>query len=275
MIKVYYISRYCNVTVSKNVDGLAADNRKDFSFSYKIDDGEEKAFSLRHGESNSENPIEIEKGKSLSIKETSSDGFSVTVMLGETPLTAVDGWYTIDSVTEDVSISFTNTRSLQTIKVYKYETGNEGKALENAEFSLRGSAGTEYSFSGIKTNMDGYLVFGEDEVAVELPLGSYVLTETTPPHGYNPIAQEMTFSVAANGVTGVGSGFSIIAETVTVDDEEVPTGVYVIKVANSAGVELPSTGDSGTIRYTISGIALITVSTAAYCLRKRRREREI
>ena len=123
--------------------------------------------------------------------------------------------------------------------------------------------------------MDGYLVFSEDEVAVELPLGSYVLTETTPPHGYNPIAQEMTFSVAANGVTGVGSGFSIIAETVTVDDEEVPTGVYVIKVANSAGVELPSTGDSGTIRYTISGIALITVSTAAYCLRKRRREREI
>lgn len=165
----------------------------------------------------------------------------------------------------------------QKVKVFKHETGNESKALVNAEFSLTGPEGSGISYTGLKTNSYGYLVFDDAEgtIIADLPLGAYTLTETTPPPGYNLIAQEIAFTVTPDGVNGNGSGYSTVAETETIDEEEVPTGVYVVKVANSAGVELPSTGGPGTFLYTLSGLALMLGAALMYGFRMRRRERRL
>ena len=57
------------------------------------------------------------------------------------------------------------------------------------------------------------------------------------------------------------------------DDEE--TGAYILLVTNSAGEELPMTGGSGTLPYTLGGIALIMASALMYGFRVRRRERRL
>lgn len=104
---------------------------------------------------------------------------------------------------------------------------------------------------------------------------SYSLTETTAPAGYNKMTNNVVFNDTANGVTGTGDGYEVVEETETIDGQEVPTGIYIIKVANSAGVQLPHTGGSGTLPYTFGGIAFITTSALMYGFRKRRRERRL
>jgi len=46
-------------------------------------------------------------------------------------------------------------------------------------------------------------------------------------------------------------------------------------VMNSAGATLPNTGGSGTLPYTLGGIALIMASALMYGFRMRRRERRL
>ena len=82
-------------------------------------------------------------------------------------------------------VVFTNTRSKQLIKVYKYETGNENKALEGAVFTLTGPDGSDISYTGLTTNEEGYLDYNYSTL-LELPVnaGSYTLTETKAPGRY-------------------------------------------------------------------------------------------
>ena len=57
-----------------------------------------------------------------------------------------------------------------------------------------------------------------------------------------------------------------------IDEEEVPTGVYIIKVQNSAGIVLPSTGGPGTNMIYLIGIMLTGIGGAGLVMRKRRRD---
>ena len=159
----------------------------------------------------------------------------------------------------------------QKVKIYSYDTSNASIALENAVFNLTGPEGSGISYTGLTTNSAGYLEYSEDgetKTIFELPLGSYTLTEVTPPSGYNIISQTSNFTVRATDVIGTGSGYYTEAETGD-------TGVYIVKVANSAGVELPHTGGPGTLLYTLSGLILVIASALMYGFRMRRRERRL
>jgi uncharacterized repeat protein (TIGR02543 family) len=151
-------------------------------------------------------------------------------------------------------------RDVQEIKVYKYDTANVNKALEGAVFSLTGPDGTDISYTGLVTNADGYLVFdvSDGSTILEVPVSNsaYTLLETQAPNGYVAIAGDITFTVTQSMVTGSGSGYSVEAEVI----EGTATGVYIIKVQNSSGIELPSTGGSGTARYLVLGAILMTGS---------------
>ena len=57
----------------------------------------------------------------------------------------------------------------------------------------------------------------------------------------------------------------------TINEEEVPTGVYIIKIQNSAGFELPSTGGPGTNLIYLLGIILTSLAGLGLVIRKRRR----
>ena len=62
-------------------------------------------------------------------------------------------------------------------------------------------------------------------------------------------------------------GYTIIPKTATVPVK--------LRVANTPGQELPVTGGSGTLPYTLGGIALIMASALMYGFRMRRRERRL
>ena len=153
---------------------------------------------------------------------------------------------------------------------YKYETGTTPEQpLANAVFSLAGPDGSGISYTGLTTNADGYLVNGE-EIIFKLPVnnGAYTLTETQAPAGYQIIGEgKTTFTVAAASVTGA------IAETQKVGEAEVLTGVYVIKVQNSAGAELPHTGGPGTTLIYLLGIMLTGFAGAGLVMRRRRNDK--
>ena len=190
---------------------------------------------------------------------------------------SVTGVYDITKVAADEVMPYEGLYAVwqldvQKVKVYKHETGDENKPLENAEFTLTGPDGTDISYTGIKTNAQGYLVWKDTETVIELPVNDhpYALTEVTPPTGYNIIAQTISFTINPDGMNAQGSGYSTGTEIDAEGDK-----VYVIKVANSAGVELPHTGGSGTLPYTLGGIALIMASALMYGFRMRRRERRL
>ena len=139
--------------------------------------------------------------------------------------------------------------------------------MANAVFSLTGPEGTGISYTGLTTNADGYLVNGE-EIIFNLPVnsGAYTLTETQAPAGYLIIGDgKTTFTVNAASVAGA------VAEMQTNGEAEVATGAYVIKVQNSAGAVLPSTGGSGTTLIYLLGIMLTSLAGAGLVMRKRRR----
>ena len=195
--------------------------------------------------------------------------------------------YTVTALRDDESvlsgpadgvftITVSDERAAKYIKVFKYETGTTPeKALQGAQFTLRGPEGTDIEYTGLATNADGFLVFGDSRTYIELPFNdaAYTLIETTAPDGYNKMTETVDFTVSASGVSGRGSGYSVVSGTEPIDGSEVT--VYTLKVQNSAGFELPNTGGSGTLPYTLGGIALIMASALMYGFRLRRRERRL
>ena len=140
--------------------------------------------------------------------------------------------------------------------------------MAGAVFSLTGPEGTDVSFAGLTTNDNGYLENGEG-IIFKLPVNNeaYTLTETQAPDGYLIIGDgNTTFTVTTTGVTG-----GAVPEMQTINEEEVPTGVYIIKVQNSAGYVLPSTGGPGTNLIYLLGITLTGLAGLGLLIRKIRR----
>ncbi|MBR2560668.1 MAG: LPXTG cell wall anchor domain-containing protein [Eubacterium sp.] len=262
------------VKVTKNVVGLEGDQSKEFAFTTTGVATQAQMANLTNGQSVTY--TEIPYGTSVTVTETTDNSFDTTYSVnGTEAVTGTSATFTVDdtTVTDGIAeVIFTNTRSKQLIKVYKYETGNENKALEGAVFTLTGPEGSDISYAGLETNADGYLE-NNGSVYIELPVNTnnYTLTETNAPDGYNKMTENVLFTVSTTGVSATGSGYSVTSATETVDGVSVM--VYTIKVQNSAGVELPMTGGSGTLPYTLGGITLIMASALMYGFRMRRRER--
>lgn len=273
------------VTVVKNVTGTDADKDAQYSFTatgltetvetFQLY-GSQLPETLTEGQipthENTKIYENIPYGTVFSIEEAGTyTDFDTTIVISNEaiPVTTTrraTGDVTVDG---DITITYTNTRNKQPVKVFKFETGTSPeKPLEGAEFSLTGPEETGISYTNLTTNDDGYLV-NEDDIIFELPVnnGAYTLTETQAPAGYLIIGDgTTTFTVTATGVTGA------IPEMEMIDEAEVPTGVYIIKVQNSAGIVLPSIGGPGTNMIYLIGIMLTDIGGAGLVVRKRRRD---
>lgn len=170
------------------------------------------------------------------------------------------------------------TTKTYSIPVFKY-TGTD-TPLENAKFELKREGETAAIDLIKKTSVTGttptykgdiYRVAknGETGTVTEvttpafgkfkiegLDAGTYYLTETEQPAGYNKLKDPVKVVIKENGTITVGE------DTTTVDE---------VKVLNNTGSILPSTGGSGTTLIYILGAILVLGSSVVLITKKRMR----
>ena len=116
------------------------------------------------------------------------------------------------------------------------------KQLKSGDWSQVGTttagANTEFSFKGIDD-------------------GTYRLTETTTPSGYNTI-DPIEFIVTGGHTTTDGTTAAYVAPTVNLGTFTQENGVFSTTVENEAGTTLPETGGMGTtIFYVLGGLLVV------------------
>ena len=154
-----------------------------------------------------------------------------------------DGTYTLTGPTETTSNQYAST----TVK-YKLNTSSTHHSGEGAE-----------SYVTATTDEKGKLTFAG------LGAGTYTLTETEAPSGYNKLANPITIEIAASPSLE-GPNW-----TVTKDGEALtkPTGIYEFTIENNKGVTLPSTGGMGTTVFYIVGGLLVAGALVLLIVKKR------
>lgn len=189
------------------------------------------------------------------------------ILIGQGKDQAEEALYDISNSEEQY---FKNTVSSKPV-ILKKVTEDGTTPLAGAEFKLYYKE-TEYGEYGDVTNAllgesgeDG--IFSEKNL--KLQNGYYRLEEIKAPGGYNKLADAITFTVDANGVSATGEHVKEVdAQT---DDDGVTT--YTISVTNSTGYKLPDTGGSGTIWFTFGGLAILAGCLMAGFRMRRKRER--
>ena len=141
----------------------------------------------------------------------------------------------------------------------------DSSALEGAKFNLyrvvNGEREETPLYEEMTSGADGFLY--RDGNVFQLPSGVYHLIETEAPSGYNIKSDPVVVTVSNTGVTydektSLSGGNKGISE----DDAKGVT-VYTIKLSNSAGHEIPSTGGPGTVLLYVIGLALIAGAAIA------------
>ena len=147
--------------------------------------------------------------------------------------------------------------------------GNTTEPLTGAIFQLEQKQ-TDEIYSVIKNNIavDGN---GHAEIT-GLENGEYLIRETQAPAGYNILSAPITFTVVNGKVNYTEVTGDLITYTSADQREGTDHGLFTI--GNTPGVELPSTGGSGTIAYTLAGLTLILFAGAVWGWNKRRNLRE-
>ena len=208
-------------------------------------------------------------GKSLVITYTAifKEDTSTEVNVKETNTVTFD--YSNYPYVENSHKQKTDTVDVTTfaIKIDKYVDGERTNKLANAKFDLYRTAtqaeidaGTAVTIplttvKGIKleadkvTDANGVATFEKYEANGENY--NYYLVETQAPSGYNILnnAVQVNFTDA---------------------EVEATAGVYTVEVPNKSGIQLPITGGTGTVIFTIIGIALMVGAVMLFVVSRKK-----
>ena len=185
--------------------------------------------------------------------------------------------YTFDVPANGETVTFTNTvETTSGIAVNKTDDQTPANGLKGATFQfLRNNqldgTGTYVEIGGtfnggITSKDNGVRITATDE----LPVGYYKLKELTTPDGYIITNAEVEFQVSEDG-----EGNTTIVLIGSPSNASVSADGKTLTITNEKGVALPHTGGSGTLPYTLGGIAMILASALMYGFRMRRRERRL
>ena len=169
------------------------------------------------------------------------------------------------------------------LDVYKYAEGKKDNALKGAEFTVaKGTDLVEFVLEDGKyrvetaddADADKITTVVSDEngkIKIEgLAEGTYTLTETKAPDGYNLLESPVNVTISAT----YSEGSATIADadtdnhTLIKDAESDATLGILTEISNSTGNELPSTGGIGTKLIYIAGGLLIAVAVVSVSVRK-------
>ena len=155
------------------------------------------------------------------------------------------------------------------IKIDKYVKNDEHAKLANAKFDLYRTATHAEVIAGSAVNIPYTNVNG-------IKLESDLVTDA---NGTATFAK-----YEANGTnydyylveTRAPSGYNILDNAVKVNftdtEVEATAGVYTVKVPNSSGILLPITGGTGTVIFTIIGIALMVGAVVLFVVSRKKAE---
>ncbi len=179
------------------------------------------------------------------------------------------------TMTGDTEITYTNTPKLVKLKMLKIGSGTE-KKLSGAQFEVYANAdctvkAKDYSgkeFPTVITGSDGMADVGS------FISGVYYLKETVAPGGYELLKEPVKVTIKGETLTYEQTGNALSdsqkGATKVTDKDGIVT--YTITVTNIFGQKLPNTGGSGTLPYTLGGLALV-LSAVMYVLNRRLNER--
>ena len=157
------------------------------------------------------------------------------------------------------TVTFTNYYVSSIVQFLKVDMDNPSKKLSGAKFRLT-KDGTTYKEFEIADAESGY--------TLNLPAGNYQLTEVLAPNGYNLLTQTIDFTISGGKVTTKNSTNNMFTISETTDES---TDKFVVTIKNKAGVALPVTGGTGTILFSLGGMALMLIALG-YVVMKRREE---
>ena len=153
------------------------------------------------------------------------------------------------------------------IKIDKYVKNDEDAKLANAKFDLYRTATQAEVIAGSAVNIPHTTENG-------IKLESDLVTDA---NGTATFAK-----YEANGTnydyylveTQAPSGYNILDNAVKVNftdaEVEATAGVYTVKVPNSSGIQLPITGGTGTVIFTIIGIALMVGAVVLFVVSRKK-----
>ena len=178
-------------------------------------------------------------------------------------------WSVDDGTVTNNAVTVTNTPVKTDFDILKVKEKTT-QALTGAVFQLE-----KEQADGNYTVMQGYDNITVDEnghALVEgITDGNYRIRETKAPDGYITLSAPISFTVVKGQIGYTDDSDGLIIYTSAEERENATIGLFTI--GNTPGVELPSTGGSGTLTYTLTGIFLITLAGVLLVSRKRKNER--
>ena len=133
------------------------------------------------------------------------------------------------------------------VKIYLFE-----------EYAGEGKTPTDFV-----TNANGFILL------VGIKEGTYTVTETKAPDGYNKLTAPISVEVNKNTASEEVELAVIPAEAENEEDQKISCQAKSIEVENSSGVELPSTGGFGTTLFIAIGAAVFAMTMVILVAKKR------
>ena len=175
----------------------------------------------------------------------------------------------------ETTVTFTNTLSKISIDLVKVRTGTDER-LSGAVFQLQreypkntdGGEGAETSGTEFRDYRDPITVTDAVEIG-DLPDGNYRLIEKQAPTGFIMMSSQITFSVQNGEISQTNADGTTVKYSEKTGDKP-----DTLTIGNTAGVELPATGGTGTVLYTFLGLMILLLAGGLLVFNKRRGARE-